>query len=286
MDIVNNFVGYYGQSINMETAHNYFSKIKPIDKPIFKNNIPSFCNKKDLCLSYSDGKNIKIYPIKVMNERRIIHDYLYDGDKSIQVSITYCPLTGSPVVYEGLWGFSGMLYNNNDVLYNTENNEDLIVQIIGTVVYGNKLGKCPPKWQMIITSLENIMNEQSLILQGELGDEISYENDTYALYKQIDRIDYPINKYSNKYHQKKIVYALDTIPMATQSNNNSFQQARLPSILVISKKYKNKRISKNTKINFNDNTNSYILNNNDSFIIPMYWFASYAMYKNPSIIQV
>lgn len=265
--IISNLIGYYGQTINMETVHNYFDKIKPIKNPIFSNKIPLFLNETDLCLSYYDGKNIKIYPIKILNKRRIVYDKLYDNNNIINVSITYSPLTGSPIVYEGLWGFSGMIYNNNDILYNKNNNKDLMTQILGVIIYGDKVGSKPKKWPLIIAPLNKLYNKSSMILQGELNDNIDYNDNIFEKYSKENYIDYPINDYSNKYHSKKLVYVIDKYILIPNNKNK-------------------KTLIENDKIYYDNNITSYIFQNNNKFIIPMYWFASYVLFNKSTVINI
>ena len=117
-NIITNIVGTYNQSTNINTIHTYFNKTKPIYKPIYNNSLPPFIKQSDLALSFYDGLNIKIIPLKIINYRQIVHDYIYENNKKIPISITYSPLTGSPVIYEDLWGNSDLLYKNNMILFN------------------------------------------------------------------------------------------------------------------------------------------------------------------------
>jgi hypothetical protein len=278
--IINNLVGLYGQNINMKTIHNYFNKIIPMNKPIFSNKKPLFINNNDLCISFHDGRDIKIYPLAILFERYIIHDKFYKNGKEFDVSITYCPFTGCPIVYEGLWGVSGLLYNNNIILFNLKN-KDLMVQIFGVIIYGYNIGHTPRKWPMIIIPFDKIYDDSCKVLQGELNDNNNYLNNSFNEYLKENRINYPIAKYSLKHHQKKIVYVINNFNTIPTQNRNT-------SIIVPTRKNKEKNINinnKNVKIYYDKNINSYILNKNQ-FVIPMFWFASYALFNDPQIINI
>ena len=202
-----------------------------------------------------------------MNYRRIVHDYYYDteNNKKIKVSITYCPLTASPIVYKGEWKFSGLLYLNNDILYNKNN--DLMIQILGIIISTKNKNKNIQKWSMIITPLKSIINDECDILHGAINDNINYLDNKYKSYNKTEKINYPVNNISSKYSQKRLVYVVDT------DNTNT--------ALVINNKNKNKKID-NINIKYNKNVNSYVFfnnNNNNIFITPMYWFAFHNLYN-------
>lgn len=264
-NIINKFYGLYGQKVDFLTIHNYFKNVKPIEIPIFKNKIPSFLNINDTVLSFYDGKNIKIYPIKIMNKRKIVHDILYDNNKKIQISITFSPLTNSPVVYKGLWGICGLIYNGNDVFYNI-NTGDLLVQALGIIVHGKNKGKKVKRWPMIICPINNIYNKNTLVLQKEINDENNYNTDFILN----DKIDYPLNRISNKYKKNEIVYII--------TNNKKKKN----TIIVISNKNKN---NSKIKFSYDDNIKGFIFDK-DSFIIPIFWYAGYSIFNNADIINL
>ena len=99
--------------------------IPALEKPDF---IPvsqaSYLNNDSRVLVLKSGLTVKIYPHSILNWHEIVNDEI--GQEN--VSITYCPLTGSGIGYESLvrqggkfakstFGVSGLLYNNNLILY-------------------------------------------------------------------------------------------------------------------------------------------------------------------------
>lgn len=262
--IVSNFVGYYGQDFNVDTMDSYYDKTKPINNPIYNNSIPNYINHNDLCLAFYDGKNIKILPLNIMFIRHIVHDVIYIDNKKINVSISYSPLTGSPVIYKGKWKFSGILYNNNDVLVMDNN---LLIQILGVIVSGDKIGFMPERWSVILIPFNKIYTPECLILQGEINDEYNYTENLYKKYIENEYIKYPIERISNNYNKKKIVYVVN-------KNNKNLSRSNKKNILIIINK---KSLENKKNIKYKKDINTYILEK-DSFIIPMYFFASYAFY--------
>lgn len=262
--IVSNFVGYYGQDFNVDTMQTYYDKTKPITKPIYSNSIPSYIKNNDLCLSFYDGKNIKILPLNIMFIRRIVHDVIYVNNKKVKISITYSPLTGSPIIYEGLWKFSGVLYNNNDVLAMGNN---LLIQILGVIVSGDQIGIMPERWSVILIPFNKIYTPECLILQGEINDEYNYSENLYKKYIENEYIKYPIDKLSNEYNKKELVYVVNNVNKKLSRSNKK------DTFVIIDKK----SLENKKEIKYKKEINTYILDKNN-FIIPMYYFASYAFY--------
>jgi len=84
----------------------------------------SYLSAGNRVLVYKSGHTIKIYPHSILDWHEIVNDKA--GAENI--SITYCPLTGSGIGYESkvkqdgiftksTFGVSGLLYNNNLILY-------------------------------------------------------------------------------------------------------------------------------------------------------------------------
>jgi hypothetical protein len=180
--------------------HHYFDKIKPIYSPIYKNRKPNFMKNNDLTLAFYDGKQIKILPINIMFKREIVHDFIYENNNKIDISITYCPFTGTPIIYQGKMTNSGLIYQNNIVLY--ENNK-LMTQI--------PMNNNIKKWSMIIVPFNKIFNKSTLVLQGENNDDVNYSEKKYIEYMKTNKLVYPIfgNININELQLvKKIVYVL------------------------------------------------------------------------------
>lgn len=266
--IIDNLVGYYGQDFDIDTMHNYYDKIKPITKPIYNNNIPNNINSNDLCLAFYDGINVKILPLNIMFIRRIVHDTIYIDNKKVNISITYSPLTGSPIIYKGLWRYSGLLYNNNDVLVKDNN---LLIQILGVIVSGDKVGYMPERWSVILIPLNKIYTPDCLVLQGEINDEYNYDINSYKKYISNDYIKYPIEKIVDN-DKKKIVYVVEEKKHSSVKKISRISNKK--KIYIITKQKSLKNIK---NIKYNKDLNSYILDKNN-FIIPMFNFASYVFY--------
>ncbi|WP_304237356.1 DUF3179 domain-containing protein [Jiulongibacter sediminis] len=95
--------------------------IKSIDEPIhISAQQASFMNDDDLILGFKYNETVIAYPQKILDYHEIINDKIDD----FAFSISYCPLTGSGLLYdrsldgvETTFGVSGLLYNSNLILY-------------------------------------------------------------------------------------------------------------------------------------------------------------------------
>ena len=79
-----------------------------------------FLRETDRVVGLLIGNEAKAYPIKVLNWHEVVNDKL----GKTPIAVTYCPLTGSAVVFERLvgddtlsFGVSGRLYESNVLIY-------------------------------------------------------------------------------------------------------------------------------------------------------------------------
>ncbi len=84
-----------------------FSSIAQID----------FLDTDDLVIAVKMGESVKAYPHPILDWHEIVNDDLASGDR---LSLTYCPLTGTAIGWDGTlngnkttFGVSGLLYNSN-----------------------------------------------------------------------------------------------------------------------------------------------------------------------------
>jgi len=103
-------------------------EIASIDNPVFTHNLLSqTIAGNTLVIGVKIGDDIRAYTHTVMDWHEIVNDqFLIDGQLE-PVTINYCPLTGSAMLWKGkmessdpTFGTSGKLYNSNLVLYDRE----------------------------------------------------------------------------------------------------------------------------------------------------------------------
>jgi len=81
----------------------------------------------DLVIGYVDGEQARAYPHKILDWHEIVNDRIDE----VNISITYCPLTGTGVGWNReingkvtTFGVSGLLYNSNLIPYDRETNSN------------------------------------------------------------------------------------------------------------------------------------------------------------------
>ncbi len=187
--------------------------IPSIDKPAF--------NKADNTTITDDSRILgvyingvaKAYPINIMNYHEIVNDIF--GEDA--VVITYCPLCGSGVAYQGnvagkdrTFGVSGLLYNSDVLLYDRES-ESLWSQMMSEAVTGQLKGE---KLTIIPTSNTTWREwksrfPDSQILSEKTGFQRDYSRTPYFGYDKSEQIYFPVSRNSTDYHPKELVIGIE-----------------------------------------------------------------------------
>jgi|SRR6056297_1832607 len=133
--VTSNFIGEYGQS-----PTNMLLSSKPLIDPVYINitqQHQNYIHPNDQVIIIPDkNKNkYKCIPSKFLATVRTLWDTHVNQDSVVDpITITYCPYTLSTIIYKGNWRASGLLYNSNTVLTNS-NCSELLVQLLGKIVY-------------------------------------------------------------------------------------------------------------------------------------------------------
>jgi hypothetical protein len=133
-------------------------RIQSIDYPEFIPINESNLKPNDLVLVAHIGDETKIYPISILDAHEVVNDIIYDG----YFSVTYCPLTGSGMLWnreiDGKvteFGVSGMLYNRNLMPYD-RNTESIWSQMETKCVNGSLIGIAPETKALLETKFSTI----------------------------------------------------------------------------------------------------------------------------------
>ncbi|WP_254769320.1 DUF3179 domain-containing protein [Salinilacihabitans rarus] len=81
----------------------------------------------DVLVVESDSAPAKAYPTRILDYHEIVNDALDDGDGTVPIAVTWCPLCASAIVYERTvdgrrveFGVSGKLADDDLVMYDRE----------------------------------------------------------------------------------------------------------------------------------------------------------------------
>jgi len=161
--------------------------IPSIDNPIFEAaaTIGSVAP-NDLVVALRRDGQVKVYPHDIMDYNEIVND----GPASDPFTMSYCPLTGSALAWEGnavaadpSFGVSGFLYNSNLLLYDRET-KSLWSQMLELAVNGPRMRETPDSIQLIETKYETLtaMYPDAVVMTRDTGHSRSYSAYPYGSY--------------------------------------------------------------------------------------------------------
>jgi len=141
----------------------------------------------DLIVGIKLGDVVKAYPHYILDWHEIVNDMLGDTN----VSMSYCPLTGTAFAWKSIagstfssFGVSGLLYNTNLILYDRKTDSNWS-QILQKCVNGELIGDIPEKLSVIETNWKTWKESfpNSLVLTEETGFDKPYGTYPYGPYK-------------------------------------------------------------------------------------------------------
>ncbi len=139
------------------------------------------------------------------------HEILNDEVGGENISVTYCPLTGSVIGYrERNLGVSGMLYNSNLVMYDRETDSN-IPQMLGQAVDGPLKGVTLETFDVVVTTWEKwrAAHPDTLVLSRKTGFRRTYDDPPYQGYETALLVWFPVAARSDRYHSKRIIHGIE-----------------------------------------------------------------------------
>ncbi len=174
----------------------------------FYSNLPD----EELAIVLSDGGERFIIPHRILEYHEVLNATISD----IAVVISYCPLTGTSKAWSRdikdkvvEFGVSGLLYNNNLVLYDRTSSTDWS-QILGLGINGeyNLLGV--DEIDLIEMSIESAKSfgSNTYFLSTNTGVSFDYSTSPYNSYKKDERITFPMLYTDNRFFAKERVLGI------------------------------------------------------------------------------
>ncbi|MFK7779583.1 MAG: DUF3179 domain-containing (seleno)protein [Candidatus Gracilibacteria bacterium] len=169
-------------------------------------------NDETLGISLKVGNEMKFYPYSILYWHEIVNDEI--GGK--KVSVTFCPLCGTAIVYnrvvdseEILFGVSGKLYESNLLMYD-DKTHSLWSQSIGEAVVGDNLGKILEIIQSDLMDYKQFKqnNPEGLILSTKTGFFRNYNQTPYGDYETNDDIYFPVLNTDDRLQKKELLFIL------------------------------------------------------------------------------
>lgn len=137
------------------------------------------------------------FPYQIMNWHEIVNG-TFDGK---ELAVTYCPLCGSPVVYERsvngqavTFGTSGMVYNNTTLMYDSSS-DSLWLQATGDAVKGDLVGSTLTAYPSTVMKWGDWkkLYPDSQVLSTETGYVRDYTRHPYGSYDSYAGSYFPLN---------------------------------------------------------------------------------------------
>lgn len=230
-----------------------------------------FIKDTDIVIGVVVKGKARAYPISILNWHEIVNDFIWG--KSI--TVTWCPLTASGIVFERKidgkvleFGVSGLLYNSNLVMYDKET-ESLWPQLsLGAVTgkFSNHRLKIIPS--IVITWGEWLeMHPNTQLSSQKTGFIRRYEQDPYIEYHKSPSAMFKLKNADKRLPQKAMVIGIrigntaKAYPMSVAKGKN----------VIIDDVIEGQKI----KIHFNSKKTAYMYNKEGELLpaIRTYWFA-------------
>jgi hypothetical protein len=189
--------------------------IPSIDSPKFVSvsDGNKFLEDTDKVVGIKLNGDIRAYPLQILVWHEIVNDYVGD----IPVAVTYCPLCFTNQVFNRTvnhtvleLGTSGMLYNNNLVMYDRTSNS-LWSQALGEGIVGKYAGIKLEKFPFDVAYWKDWkqLYPQSKVLSKDTGTARPYGADPYEDYYTSPDILFPISNRDNRLGLKEVIVGLE-----------------------------------------------------------------------------
>ena len=256
--------------------------IKVLEEPTYINHLE--IDLSEHVLIYGNGSKWIVVPLKTMLIYPIIHDKYHDkvakdgSFKMIDMTVTYCPFSGTGIVYLGKLYPTNELHYNNIVLQNGQNK---FPQLIG-------LSKSKPQIEINIKHEVKIMTFRNAIsrypdcqyisrMEGKTVIPFTYYKNNKILHS-LQNI-----KLDKRYHPKTFVYGIEY--RSSDVNRKSYKY----SVIVGKDALKSKVSSYDMRVNgFNAYLEQMIdkIREKGGIIIPCLWFAWMDAHPKSKVVKL
>jgi len=134
------------------------------------------------------GNTIRAYPHNIFVRHEVINDEI----EGIPFTLSFCPLTATSYCWKrdnnSTFGVSGMLFNNNLIMYDRET-QSLWSQIMGESVFGAKRGQSVERlstFETTFLTLESIFDFKVEVMTRQTGFIFDYSFNPYGVYNNTD----------------------------------------------------------------------------------------------------
>ncbi|MHA2226822.1 MAG: DUF3179 domain-containing protein [Candidatus Hodarchaeales archaeon] len=192
------------------------------------------------------NREARAYPIDILNWHEIVNDNI----NSTPFSITYCPLTGSGILFmtssiEGsTLGTSGNLYENNLVYYDRMSDTSWS-QMLGLAIKGQNIGKKIAFEPITETTWRawKVLYPDTMVLSRDTGFTMSYQTDLFSKYREKETIWAPTSYDSNLSHFNQYFAKELTVVLSLRNETKIYPFTELSKWAVVNDWYKDSPIT-------------------------------------------
>ncbi|MGH2798958.1 MAG: DUF3179 domain-containing protein, partial [Thermoleophilaceae bacterium] len=214
--------------------------IPPVEKPTYLSVAEASKHWRDDAVvdAFAIDGQARAYPRFIT----VWHEIVNENAGGKPISITYCPLTGSTIVFSGgleggrttTFGTSGMLYNSNLVMYDRAT-RSMWPQLFGVAVRGERKGERLNEIGGAVTTTFGrwkVKFPDGIVLSKDTGHARAYGTWPYGDYETAGGVMFPVRATDDRYHPKKIVVGVRWNGAALAIPKAEFAQRREAKIEV------------------------------------------------------
>ncbi len=260
--------------------------IPSIERPKFVSAAnANFMRPTDRVIGITINGESRAYPINILNWHEIVNDQI----RGVPVSVTYCPLCGTGLVYQSTvggkvlkFGVSGLLYNSDVLLFDRQT-ETLWSQILSKAISGPMKGQKLTMIPSSQTSWASWLKKQpnTKVLSTDTGFSRDYRRSPYGDYDQNTDTYFPVSARSRAYHPKERVLGL-----TINDKHKAYPFVELGKLGTNT--LKDNFQGQNLTINFDiANRDGEVLGANGKplELVNSFWFAWYAFHQDTAVYK-
>jgi hypothetical protein len=166
----------------------------------------------DLVIGLRIGDFVVAFPHPIMDHHEIVNDIM----ENLRIILSYCPLTGSAMAWQGddnagdyTFGVSGLLYNANLILYDRATDSNWS-QMLMLCVNGSRIRQDANILHVIETTWETWQQlyPNAPVLSTDTGFSRDYRIYPYGGYKTSDSLIFSVDNEDSRLHKKERVHGV------------------------------------------------------------------------------
>lgn len=189
--------------------------IPPLEQPRFlAAGTPVNIAPDQLVVGVKLGNEVRAYPHNILDWHEVVNDCFNIDGATEAVTLSYCPLTGSAVLWDAFaasanptFGTSGLLYNSNLIMYDRKTGS-LWSQMLEQAVSGAAILEVPNKLQVVETTWHtwSSMYPQTAVMSEATGFSRDYSRYPYGTYRTNTSLLFIVaNSQDGRLHRKERV---------------------------------------------------------------------------------